>query len=108
MCPGLQASTILVISFGSRLPQIAMNMKRGNSGQLSLVTCLLNVLGCIARLFTTLVMTQVSLLLEHLFKGKRFFFKIRTFWLPSFCSGRLNSTERMFGGLLVRGLCRMR
>lgn len=57
---GLQGSSYLIISLGARLPQIRMNARRGNSGQLSLTTCLLNVLGCIARLFTTLVLTQAS------------------------------------------------
>lgn len=57
--PGLQASTILIMSFGARLPQIVMNYQRGNSGELSLITCVLNVMGCITRMFTTFVLTKV-------------------------------------------------
>ena len=56
----LQASTILIISFGGRIPQIVMNHQRGDSGELSLLTSLLNVLGCVARIFTTLVLTKVA------------------------------------------------
>ena len=41
----LQASTILVMAFGSRLPQILLNVKRGNSGMLSVTSCALNVAG---------------------------------------------------------------
>ena len=36
-----------------------MNVRKGSSGQLSLVTCAMNVAGCFARMFTTLVLTQV-------------------------------------------------
>lgn len=57
---GLQASTIFIISLGGRIPQIVMNVRKGGSGQLSLVTCGMNVAGCFARMFTTLVLTQVS------------------------------------------------
>ena len=55
----LQASTIAMISLGARIPQIWMNYKRGNSGELSLLTCLMNVCGCFARMFTTIVLTKV-------------------------------------------------
>ena len=57
---GLQASTIVMIAVGARIPQIVMNYKRGNSGELSLLTCLMNVMGCVTRLFTTFVLTKVS------------------------------------------------
>jgi hypothetical protein len=48
-----------LISQSCRLPQILLNMKRGDSGLLSLTTCVLNVGGCIVRAFTTIVLTQV-------------------------------------------------
>ena len=49
-----------MISLGGRIPQIVLNHQRGNSGELSLISCGLNVLGCIARAFTTIVLTKVS------------------------------------------------
>ncbi len=55
----LQASTIAMIALGARVPQIWMNYKRGDSGELSLLTCSMNVSGCFARIFTTLVLTKV-------------------------------------------------
>ena len=45
----LQASTICIIALGGRLPQILLNMRRGGSGELSLTTCLLNLMGNITR-----------------------------------------------------------
>ena len=55
----LQLSTIFIISLGGRVPQIRMNLERGDTGELSLLTCGLNALGCYVRLFTTLVLTKV-------------------------------------------------
>ena len=59
----LQAGTILTMALGSRLPQILLNIRRGNAGVLSVTTCLLNVMGNAARTFTTLVLTGDMLLL---------------------------------------------
>ena len=56
---GLQASTIAIISLGGRVPQIWMNIQRGDTGELSILTCMLNLAGNVARVFTTLVLTQV-------------------------------------------------
>jgi mannose-P-dolichol utilization defect 1 len=53
----LQASTIFIVALGGRLPQILLNAKRGNSGQLSILTSGLNLAGNVARVFTTLVLT---------------------------------------------------
>ena len=52
------ASTIFIIALGGRLPQIVLNWRRGDTGELSLTTCVLNVFGCAARIFTTNVLTQ--------------------------------------------------
>ncbi len=60
----LQASTIVVMAIGSRVPQIVLNMKRGDAGVLSVTTCLLNVAGNAARAFTTVVLTGDMLLLS--------------------------------------------
>ncbi|KAK9815565.1 hypothetical protein WJX72_005908 [[Myrmecia] bisecta] len=59
----LQFSTIPMIALGGRVPQIVMNWQNGGSGELSMSTCLLNVMGCITRCWTTMVLTQDMLLL---------------------------------------------
>lgn len=59
----LQASTILAMALGSRLPQIVLNWRRGDAGVLSVASCGLNVAGNAARVFTTLVLTRDPLLL---------------------------------------------
>lgn len=59
----MQASNIAIMALGSRLPQIVLNMKRGNAGMLSVTTCLLNVAGNAARIFTTIVLTGDMLML---------------------------------------------
>ena len=48
-CADLQASTICIIALGGRLPQILLNVRRGGTGELSLTTCLLNLMGNITR-----------------------------------------------------------
>lgn len=58
----LQASTISIVAIGGRIPQIVLNIRRGNSGELSITTSALNLAGNMARMFTTLVLTQDSLL----------------------------------------------
>ena len=57
---GLQVSTVAISSLGGRVPQIWMNYQRGNSGELSIATCVLNLAGNLARVFTTLVVTKVG------------------------------------------------
>lgn len=59
----LQLATLFVMALGSSIPQIWLNIQRGNSGVLSPITCGLNVAGCIARMYTTLVLTKDTLLL---------------------------------------------
>ncbi|MEW5319472.1 MAG: hypothetical protein WDW38_010621 [Sanguina aurantia] len=51
-------ATIGVMAFGARLPQIVLNVRRGNAGMMSLTTCCLNVAGNSARVFTTLVLVH--------------------------------------------------
>lgn len=53
----LQASTIFIVALGGRLPQIVLNARRGDSGQLSGATSALNLAGNAARVFTTVVLT---------------------------------------------------
>lgn len=52
-----QAATVVLLAVGGRVPQIWLNWRRGNSGELSFITCLLNVMGCAARIITTLALT---------------------------------------------------
>ncbi|BDA48719.1 probable mannose-P-dolichol utilization defect 1 protein homolog [Coccomyxa sp. Obi] len=83
----LQASTILIISLGGRIPQILLNIRRGNTGELSPLTSGLNLAGNVARIFTTLVLTQdminlAGALVQALLNGI-------LVW-QSICSGRNN------------------
>ncbi|GLI63086.1 hypothetical protein VaNZ11_005988, partial [Volvox africanus] len=68
MCPihllsALQMSTVVVMALGARVPQIWLNVKRGNAGVLSPLTCLLNVAGCVVRVFTTAVLTRDGIIM---------------------------------------------
>jgi mannose-P-dolichol utilization defect protein 1 len=59
----MQVPNIFITSLGVKLPQIYLNWTRGSSGVLSRLTCLLNVLGNGARVYTTIVITADLLLL---------------------------------------------
>ena len=54
----LQSFVILILGFGGRLPQIILNWRRGNSGELSLISTALSVAGNAARVFTTIVLVK--------------------------------------------------
>lgn len=56
-----QAATVVLLAVGGRMPQIWLNWRRGDSGELSFITCLLNVMGCAARIITTLALTGASM-----------------------------------------------
>jgi len=43
-----------ILGIIGRLPQIAQNLRQGHTGELAFITYFMNVLGAIARLFTTL------------------------------------------------------
>lgn len=43
-----------------------MNYQRGNSGELSVATCMLNLFGNVARVYTTFVLTKVSHCITHI------------------------------------------
>uniref|UniRef100_A0A6T7RA07 Mannose-P-dolichol utilization defect 1 protein homolog n=1 Tax=Hanusia phi TaxID=3032 RepID=A0A6T7RA07_9CRYP len=45
--------------FGSTVPQIVANARQGHTGQLSILTCFLKLVGCCVRIFTTI--TQIGL-----------------------------------------------
>jgi hypothetical protein len=55
------------MALGARVPQIWLNYKRGNSGELSLITCALSCLGNLARLFTTVILTADIVLFASTF-----------------------------------------
>lgn len=81
----MQASTIAMISLGARIPQIWMNHKRGNSGELSLLTCLMNVCGCFARMFTTIVLTKdtlnlIAAVVQAVLNGVLLYQTLKTFY----------------------------
>jgi mannose-P-dolichol utilization defect protein 1 len=59
----LQAANLAVLALGSRVPQIVLNVRRGDAGLLSATSCALNVAGNAARLFTTAVLTRDGLLM---------------------------------------------
>ena len=59
----LQGFSALLMSLGGRLPQILLNWKRGNSGELSSASTGLSVLGNIARVFTTIVLVGDPIIL---------------------------------------------
>lgn len=53
---GLQAMSVALIAFGGRLPQIILNARRGNSGELSAASTGLSLAGNVARVFTTITL----------------------------------------------------
>jgi PQ loop repeat len=59
----LQVFVGFAMSLGARIPQIWLNVQRGNTGELSLLTCGLSCAGNVVRLFTTLVLTNDVVLL---------------------------------------------
>ena len=48
---------------GTPCPQILLNLRRGNSGELSLLSCALSLAGNLARVFTTLVLVRDPIIL---------------------------------------------
>jgi hypothetical protein len=53
----------VIMSIGARVPQIWLNWKRGDTGQLSLVTYALSSVGNLIRVYTTAVLTHDIVLL---------------------------------------------
>ncbi|KXN81767.1 Mannose-P-dolichol utilization defect 1 protein [Leucoagaricus sp. SymC.cos] len=54
----------LPLSLFSKLPQIAQNSRAGSTGQLSAIAVLAQILGCVARLFTTATEVKDTLVLS--------------------------------------------
>lgn len=59
----LQALSMALLALGGRLPQILLNIRRGNSGELSMISCGLSVAGNVARVFTTLTLVGDPIIL---------------------------------------------
>lgn len=59
----LQTGSVALLALGGRLPQILLNVRRGNSGELSLLSCLLSFVGNLMRVFTTATLVGDPLLL---------------------------------------------
>jgi mannose-P-dolichol utilization defect protein 1 len=59
----LQAVSVALLALGGRLPQIVLNLRRGDSGELSLISCGLSVAGNLARVFTTLTLVGDPIIL---------------------------------------------
>ncbi len=59
----MQASCAATLALGARLPQILMNWRRGNSGELSILSTGLSVAGNGARVFTTLALVGDPIIL---------------------------------------------
>ena len=59
----LQASSVLLLALGGRMPQILLNLRRGNSGELSIFSTGLSVAGNVARIFTTLTLVGDPIIL---------------------------------------------
>lgn len=59
----LQTGSVALLALGGRMPQIALNVRRGNSGELSLLSCLLSFVGNLMRVFTTATLVGDPLLL---------------------------------------------
>lgn len=91
----LQASTIFIVALGGRLPQIVLNARRGDSGQLSGATSALNLAGNAARVFTTVVLTGdflnlVGALVQAVLNG--------TLLAQCVATARKNATKKASGG----------
>lgn len=59
----LQACSALLLALGGRLPQIILNLRRGNSGELSGASVGLSVAGNLARVFTTVALVGDPIIL---------------------------------------------
>jgi mannose-P-dolichol utilization defect protein 1 len=54
----LQSLVIIILAVLGRLPQVVLNMRRGNSGELSFGSTLLSVIGNACRVYTTLALVR--------------------------------------------------
>ena len=59
----LQVGSVAVLALGGRLPQILLNVRRGDSGELSLISCGLSLAGNLARIFTTAILVRDPIIL---------------------------------------------
>jgi len=59
----LQGASVVLLALGGRLPQILLNMRRGNSGELSMISTALSVSGNAARVFTSMTLVGDPIIL---------------------------------------------
>lgn len=59
----LQVFVTFAMGLGARVPQIWLNYKRGNSGELAPITCGLSTAGNLVRIYTTIVLTADAILI---------------------------------------------
>jgi hypothetical protein len=53
----------VAMSLGARVPQIMLNIRRGNTGELALTSFALSTMGNLIRCYTTIILTSDALLL---------------------------------------------
>ena len=63
MLTALQAGSVVLLAVGGRLPQILLNLRRGDSGELSMISCGLSLAGNLARMFTTMTLVGDPIIL---------------------------------------------
>lgn len=51
------------MSVGARIPQIVLNVQRGNTGELAMISFALSTVGNLIRCYTTIILTSDLLLL---------------------------------------------
>lgn len=59
----MQGFSAALLALGGRLPQVMLNLRRGNSGELSIISTALSVAGNAARVFTTIALVGDPIIL---------------------------------------------
>lgn len=62
-CAGVQVFVGVAMSLGARVPQIVLNVQRGNTGELAMISFALSTAGNLIRCYTTVILTSDLLLL---------------------------------------------
>jgi PQ loop repeat len=63
VCVCVQVFVGVAMSVGARIPQIVLNMQRGNTGELAMLSFALSTAGNLIRCYTTVILTSDLLLL---------------------------------------------
>lgn len=59
----MQVMVGVAMSVGARIPQIVLNVQRGNTGELAMISFALSTVGNLIRCYTTIILTSDLLLL---------------------------------------------